>query len=179
MTTLILIRHGHTDWADKKLAGWLPDVHLNDHGPKASRRIAAAVSRHRDRRDLFQPAGAHAGNGAAACQSARPAHSQGQRSGRSEIRRLAGANLEGVVQQEGMEDRAGRAERLPVSRRRIVSRDAEPRGGRDRKDRRRSRQRHRRRLFARRCDQTRSWRIIPASRWTTFSASPSARPRST
>lgn len=32
MTTLILIRHGHTDWADKKLAGWLPDVHLNDLG---------------------------------------------------------------------------------------------------------------------------------------------------
>jgi probable phosphomutase (TIGR03848 family) len=32
MTTLILIRHGHTDWADKKLAGWLPDVHLNDAG---------------------------------------------------------------------------------------------------------------------------------------------------
>ncbi len=34
MTTLILIRHAHTDWADKKLAGWLPDVHLNEHGRK-------------------------------------------------------------------------------------------------------------------------------------------------
>jgi probable phosphoglycerate mutase len=34
MTTLILIRHAHTDWADKKLAGWLPDVHLNEHGLK-------------------------------------------------------------------------------------------------------------------------------------------------
>jgi probable phosphomutase (TIGR03848 family) len=32
MTRLILIRHGHTDWADKKLAGWLPDVHLNELG---------------------------------------------------------------------------------------------------------------------------------------------------
>ena len=32
MTTLVLIRHGRTDWADKKLAGWLPDVHLNDLG---------------------------------------------------------------------------------------------------------------------------------------------------
>jgi probable phosphomutase (TIGR03848 family) len=32
MTTLILIRHGHTDWADKKLAGWLPDVHLSELG---------------------------------------------------------------------------------------------------------------------------------------------------
>jgi probable phosphomutase (TIGR03848 family) len=34
MTTLILIRHGHTDWADKKLAGWLPDVHLSNLGKK-------------------------------------------------------------------------------------------------------------------------------------------------
>ncbi len=32
MTTLILIRHGHNDWADKQLAGWLPDVHLNELG---------------------------------------------------------------------------------------------------------------------------------------------------
>jgi probable phosphomutase (TIGR03848 family) len=32
MTTLILIRHAHTDWADKKLAGWLPDVHLDEQG---------------------------------------------------------------------------------------------------------------------------------------------------
>ncbi len=32
MTTLILIRHAHTDWADKKLAGWLPDVHLSEQG---------------------------------------------------------------------------------------------------------------------------------------------------
>ena len=34
MTTLIMIRHGHTDWINKKLAGWLPDVHLNDLGKK-------------------------------------------------------------------------------------------------------------------------------------------------
>jgi probable phosphomutase (TIGR03848 family) len=32
MTRLLLIRHGHNDWADKKLAGRLPDVHLNEHG---------------------------------------------------------------------------------------------------------------------------------------------------
>jgi len=45
MTTLILIRHGHTDWIDKKLAGWLPDVHLNDLGKQQAeelpRRLAA------------------------------------------------------------------------------------------------------------------------------------------
>ncbi len=39
MTTLILIRHGHTDWADKKLAGWLPDVHLNDRGKKQAEEL--------------------------------------------------------------------------------------------------------------------------------------------
>jgi probable phosphoglycerate mutase len=39
MTNLILIRHGHTDWADKKLAGWLPDVHLNDAGKKQAEEL--------------------------------------------------------------------------------------------------------------------------------------------
>ena len=39
MTTLILVRHGHTDWADKKLAGWLPDVHLNDHGKQQAEEL--------------------------------------------------------------------------------------------------------------------------------------------
>ena len=34
MTTLIFIRHGHTEWSDKKLAGWLPDVHLDALGQK-------------------------------------------------------------------------------------------------------------------------------------------------
>jgi probable phosphoglycerate mutase len=39
MTTLILIRHGHTDWADKKLAGWLPDVHLSELGKKQAEEL--------------------------------------------------------------------------------------------------------------------------------------------
>jgi probable phosphoglycerate mutase len=39
MTTLILIRHGYTDWNDKKLAGWLPDVHLNDRGKKQAEEL--------------------------------------------------------------------------------------------------------------------------------------------
>jgi len=29
---LILIRHGATDWADKRLSGWMPGIHLNDYG---------------------------------------------------------------------------------------------------------------------------------------------------
>ncbi len=32
MTQIFLIRHGHNDWADKKLAGWTPGVHLNAAG---------------------------------------------------------------------------------------------------------------------------------------------------
>ena len=39
MTTLILIRHGHTDWVDKKLAGWLPDVHLNELGQQQAQAL--------------------------------------------------------------------------------------------------------------------------------------------
>jgi probable phosphoglycerate mutase len=39
MTTLILIRHGYTDWSDKKLAGWLPDVHLNDRGKQQAEEL--------------------------------------------------------------------------------------------------------------------------------------------
>jgi len=42
MTIVFLIRHGHTDWADKKLAGWLPDVHLNETGVQQA---AALVER--------------------------------------------------------------------------------------------------------------------------------------
>ena len=34
MTQLFLIRHGHNDWSDKKLAGWTPEVHLNGAGRK-------------------------------------------------------------------------------------------------------------------------------------------------
>ncbi len=39
MTTLILIRHGQTDSADKKLTGWLPDVHLNEAGQKQAEEL--------------------------------------------------------------------------------------------------------------------------------------------
>ncbi len=39
MTTLILIRHGQTDSADKKLTGWLPDVHLNETGHKQAEEL--------------------------------------------------------------------------------------------------------------------------------------------
>jgi probable phosphomutase (TIGR03848 family) len=32
MATLLLVRHGHTDTAGKRLTGWQPGVHLNDRG---------------------------------------------------------------------------------------------------------------------------------------------------
>ena len=32
MTTLLLIRHGRNDWVGQRLAGWTPDIHLNDAG---------------------------------------------------------------------------------------------------------------------------------------------------
>ncbi|MEJ2208128.1 MAG: MSMEG_4193 family putative phosphomutase [Anaerolineae bacterium] len=32
LTNLLLIRHAQNDWVGKKLAGWTPDVHLNEEG---------------------------------------------------------------------------------------------------------------------------------------------------
>ncbi len=34
MVVLFLIRHGVNDWFDNRLAGWTPEVHLNDEGIK-------------------------------------------------------------------------------------------------------------------------------------------------
>ena len=31
-TTLLLVRHALNDWVGDKLAGWTPNVHLNDKG---------------------------------------------------------------------------------------------------------------------------------------------------
>ena len=39
-TTLLLIRHGQTDWIAKGVAGRLPDVHLNDEGRDQAARLA-------------------------------------------------------------------------------------------------------------------------------------------
>ena len=39
-TTLLLIRHGQTDWIAKGLAGGLPDVHLNAEGRDQAARLA-------------------------------------------------------------------------------------------------------------------------------------------
>src|SRR3972149_1066798 len=44
MTRIFLIRHGHTDWADKKLAGWLPTVHLSETGQQQAVALAERLA---------------------------------------------------------------------------------------------------------------------------------------
>src|SRR5256885_1002765 len=45
MTTFYLIRHASNDYlTDKKIAGWLPAVHLNEKGRKEAERIASKLA---------------------------------------------------------------------------------------------------------------------------------------
>ncbi len=44
MATFLLIRHGENDMVGKKLAGRLPEVHLNDRGQTQARRLAAVLA---------------------------------------------------------------------------------------------------------------------------------------
>jgi len=44
MTQVFLIRHGHNDWADKKLAGWTPGVHLNDVGRRQAEALVERLA---------------------------------------------------------------------------------------------------------------------------------------
>jgi probable phosphomutase (TIGR03848 family) len=39
MATLLLVRHGHTDAAGKRLTGWAPGVHLNELGRRQADRL--------------------------------------------------------------------------------------------------------------------------------------------
>lgn len=41
MTIILLVRHGQNEWVQKKrLAGWIPNIHLNDEGKKQARQLA-------------------------------------------------------------------------------------------------------------------------------------------
>lgn len=45
MSTILLVRHGENDWVKKnRLAGWIPDIHLNENGraqaEQAAKRLA-------------------------------------------------------------------------------------------------------------------------------------------
>src|SRR3954452_18283038 len=43
MTTILLIRHGENNMVGKRLAGRLPDVHLNDRGKQQAQQLAEAL----------------------------------------------------------------------------------------------------------------------------------------
>ena len=43
MTTLVLVRHGHTDTAGKRLTGWTPGVHLNARGREEAERLVGRL----------------------------------------------------------------------------------------------------------------------------------------
>jgi probable phosphoglycerate mutase len=45
MTTLVLVRHGHTDTAGKRLTGWTPGVHLNARGREEAERLVVRLDR--------------------------------------------------------------------------------------------------------------------------------------
>jgi len=45
MTIIVLVRHGENEWVKKhRLAGWLPDVHLNEKGHQQAQEAAARLS---------------------------------------------------------------------------------------------------------------------------------------
>jgi probable phosphoglycerate mutase len=43
VATLLLIRHGHTDAAGKRLMGWAPGVHLNEDGRRQAERLVTRL----------------------------------------------------------------------------------------------------------------------------------------
>jgi len=43
-TTLLLIRHALNDWVGKRLAGWTPEVHLNDKGRAQAQALAQRLA---------------------------------------------------------------------------------------------------------------------------------------
>ena len=45
MTTFFFVRHGVTSHTNKKLSGWLPDIHLTDEGRKQSEIAASSLAR--------------------------------------------------------------------------------------------------------------------------------------
>jgi probable phosphoglycerate mutase len=43
MTTFLLIRHGENDWVGRRLPGWTPGIHLNDHGLAQAEALTALL----------------------------------------------------------------------------------------------------------------------------------------
>lgn len=45
MTVILLVRHGQNEWVKKKrLAGWIPNVHLNEEGKEQAKEVAERLS---------------------------------------------------------------------------------------------------------------------------------------
>lgn len=45
MATIYLVRHGQNEWVEKKrLAGWIPDIHLNEDGKKQAESLAQRLA---------------------------------------------------------------------------------------------------------------------------------------
>jgi probable phosphoglycerate mutase len=44
MTIIYLIRHGDTDYVGRRLAGWLPGIHLNERGRRQAARLAEELA---------------------------------------------------------------------------------------------------------------------------------------
>lgn len=45
MVTIILVRHGENDWVkEHRLAGWIPDIHLNENGHKQARQATQRLA---------------------------------------------------------------------------------------------------------------------------------------
>jgi probable phosphomutase (TIGR03848 family) len=44
MTSVLLIRHALNDWVGERLAGWLPDVHLNEQGRAQAAALAQRLA---------------------------------------------------------------------------------------------------------------------------------------
>jgi probable phosphoglycerate mutase len=47
MTQLLLIRHAHNDWVNRRLAGWTPGVHLSDEGHAEASALAQRLADYR------------------------------------------------------------------------------------------------------------------------------------
>ncbi|MDX1413123.1 MAG: MSMEG_4193 family putative phosphomutase [Candidatus Promineifilaceae bacterium] len=45
MTIVLLVRHGENDWVKKnRLAGWIPDIHLNENGQNQAEAVAQRLA---------------------------------------------------------------------------------------------------------------------------------------
>lgn len=45
MAYIVLVRHGQNDWVEKKrLAGWIPDIHLNEEGKRQAEDVASRLA---------------------------------------------------------------------------------------------------------------------------------------